>query len=75
VLTGSSLVRDGRVVSSWPLERGPFGLETSMPGLFAIGDMRHGSVSRVASAVGEGSVVAQQLHRLLAEPAPVQARS
>ena len=75
LLTGSSLVRDGRVVSSWPLERGPFGLETSMPGLFAIGDVRHGSVSRVASAVGEGSVVAQQLHRLLAEPAPVQARS
>ena len=75
VLTGSALVQDGRVVDTWPLERSPLGLETSLPRLFAIGDVRHGSVSRVASAVGEGSIVAQQLHRLLAAPLPAQARS
>jgi thioredoxin reductase (NADPH) len=74
VLTGSSLVRDGRVVPSWPLERSPLGLETSMPRLFAVGDVRHGSAGRIASAVGEGSIVAQQLHRLLAEPTPSKTR-
>ena len=75
VFTGSALVQDGSVVPTWPLERSPLGLETSMPRLFAIGDVRHGSVSRVASAVGEGSIVAQQLHRLLAAPVPAKARS
>jgi thioredoxin reductase (NADPH) len=48
----------------WPLERRPFALETSMPGVLAAGDVRHGSVKRVASAVGEGSVAAQLLHSL-----------
>jgi thioredoxin reductase (NADPH) len=50
--------------SSWPLERSPLLLETSMPGVFAAGDVRHGSVKRVASAVGEGSVAIQLLHQL-----------
>jgi thioredoxin reductase (NADPH) len=67
VLTGSELVREGRVVSAWPLERAPFAMETSMPRLFAVGDVRHGSTKRVASAVGEGSVMVEQVHRLLAE--------
>ncbi len=49
----------------WPLERPPLALETSMPGVLAAGDVRHGSVKRVASAVGEGSVAAQLVHRLL----------
>jgi thioredoxin reductase (NADPH) len=62
VLTGTDL-RDG---PAWPLDRSPFLLETSMPGVFAAGDVRQGSVKRVASAVGEGSVAIQLLHRLFA---------
>ena len=65
VLTGSDLVRDGALPESWPLERPPMILETSMPRVFAVGDVRGGSTKRVASAVGEGSVVVEQLHRLL----------
>jgi thioredoxin reductase (NADPH) len=60
VLTGTDL----RGADGWPLERDPLLLETSMPGVFAAGDVRHGSVKRVASAVGEGSVAIQDLHRL-----------
>jgi thioredoxin reductase (NADPH) len=55
------------VSSAWPLERHPFLLETSMPGVFAVGDVRHGSVKRVAAAVGEGATAVQFVHRLLAE--------
>jgi thioredoxin reductase (NADPH) len=51
---------------TWPLERKPFALETSMPGVFAGGDVRHGSVKRVASAVGEGSIAVQLVHQLFA---------
>ena len=51
----------------WPLERPPLGLETSMPGVLAAGDVRHGSVKRVASAVGEGSTAVQLLHSLSAD--------
>ena len=53
----------------WPLERPRFLLETSMPGVFAAGDVRHGSVKRVASAVGEGSIAIQLLHQLFAAEA------
>jgi thioredoxin reductase (NADPH) len=60
VLTGADLRDD----QAWPLDRSRFLLETSMPGVFAAGDVRHGSVKRVASAVGEGSVAIQLLHRL-----------
>jgi thioredoxin reductase (NADPH) len=60
VLTGTDLRDD----SDWPLDRSPFLLETSMPGVFAAGDVRHGSVKRVASAVGEGAVAIQLLHHL-----------
>lgn len=59
--TGDDLTAD-----EWPLERPPLGLETSMPGVFAVGDVRHGSVKRVAAAVGEGSVAVQLVHRLAA---------
>jgi thioredoxin reductase (NADPH) len=53
--------------NEWPLERRPLALETSMPGVLAAGDVRHGSVKRVASAVGEGSIAAQLVHSLRAE--------
>ena len=54
----------------WAQQRAPHPFETSMPGVFAAGDARHGSVKRVASAVGEGSIVIRQLHEYLAlEPA------
>jgi thioredoxin reductase (NADPH) len=64
LLTGSDLVRGGKVIDSWAAQRAPLSLESSMPGVFAIGDVRHGSTKRVASGVGEGSVVVTQLHRL-----------
>ena len=51
---------------TWPLERSPFSLETGMPGVFAVGDVRHSSMNRVASAVGEGSVAVRLVHDLFA---------
>jgi thioredoxin reductase (NADPH) len=54
-------------VQAWPLERPPLPYETSMPGVFAVGDVRHGSVKRVAGAVGEGSVAVGSVHQYLAE--------
>jgi thioredoxin reductase (NADPH) len=66
VLTGPELLRDGRKPRGWPLERDPFLLETSAPGVFAAGDVRHDSIKRVASAVGEGSMAVQFVHRHLA---------
>jgi thioredoxin reductase (NADPH) len=65
VLTDSDLLRDGRSPRIWPLKRSPLLLETSMPGVFAAGDVRHRSVKRVASAVGEGSIAIQQVHEYL----------
>jgi thioredoxin reductase (NADPH) len=61
VLTGPQLEESGK----WPLERSPFAFESSMPGVFAAGDVRHGAVKRVASAVGEGSIAIQQVHHLV----------
>jgi len=62
VLTGPDLpVDDG-----WPLERGPLALETSVPGVFAAGDVRRDSMKRVASAVGEGAMSVYLVHRYLA---------
>jgi thioredoxin reductase (NADPH) len=66
LLTGSELIQSGEMAESWPLERPPLAMETSMPGVFAVGDVRSGATQRVASAVGDGSVVVSQLHRLLA---------
>jgi thioredoxin reductase (NADPH) len=54
-------------LAGWPLERAPYLLETNVPGLFAAGDVRQGSVKRVASAVGEGAVAVTFVHRYLAE--------
>ena len=53
----------------WTLERPPYALETSAPGVFAVGDVRRGSVKRVASAVGEGSIAIQLLHDLFSADA------
>jgi thioredoxin reductase (NADPH) len=53
--------------SSWPLSRPPLMLESSLPGIFAVGDVRAGSVKRVASAVGEGAISVSMIHRVLAE--------
>jgi thioredoxin reductase (NADPH) len=65
VLTGTDLLRDGRVDEQWPLRRQPMLLESSLPGVFAAGDVRHGSVKRVASAVGEGSMAIHLVHNYL----------
>jgi thioredoxin reductase (NADPH) len=67
VLTGHHLVRAGAVPAQWPLDRPPTLLETSIPGVFAAGDVRHGSVKRVASAVGEGATAIQLVHEYLSE--------
>jgi thioredoxin reductase (NADPH) len=62
IVTGQDLLRNGRPPQKWPLERHPLLLETSMPGVLAAGDVRHRSVKRVASAVGEGSIAIQLVH-------------
>ena len=66
LVTGPDLMPGGKKPSSWPLDRDPYYLETSMPGLFAAGDVRHGSVKRCASAVGEGAMAVSLIHRYLA---------
>jgi thioredoxin reductase (NADPH) len=66
ILTGQDLIADG-VPDCWPLDRNPLPLETSRVGLFAAGDVRHGSTKRVAAAVGEGSMVASLIFGRLAE--------
>src|SRR5262245_32920892 len=65
ILTGPDLLWDGARPKGWSLERDPFLLETNVPGIFAVGDVRHGSVKRVASGVGEGSVAVQFIHQYL----------
>jgi len=67
ILTGPDLLRDGLRPKGWTLDRDPFLLETNVPGLFAVGDVRHGSVKRVASGVGEGSVAVQFIHQYLSK--------
>jgi len=66
ILTGHDLVRDGKPPKTWTLDRDPGLLETSVPGIFAVGDVRRGSVKRVASGVGEGSIAIQFVHQYLA---------
>jgi thioredoxin reductase (NADPH) len=68
IVTGSDLA-GGDPAASWALPRPPFPLETSLPGVFAAGDVRHGSVKRVASAVGEGSIAATQVTQYLQQQA------
>ena len=66
VLAGADLLRDGKRPPTWPLRRDPLLLETSVPGIFVAGDVRYGSVKRVASGVGEGSIAVQFVHQYLA---------
>ena len=68
ILTGTDLEQGEPQASAWTETRRPMHLETSLPGVFAAGDVRHGSVKRVASAVGEGTIAVQLLHQYLAEP-------
>jgi thioredoxin reductase (NADPH) len=65
ILTGLDLRSDGKLPRSWPLARDPFLLETSVPGVFAAGDVRQGSSKRVAAAVGEGSSAVGMVHKYL----------
>ena len=67
IRTGSDLTKEDLHSSGWPLSRDPYLLETSLPGVFAVGDARSGNVKRVASAVGEGSISIHLAHRVLAE--------
>src|SRR5438477_324395 len=65
VKTGPDLSHDE--LASWPLTRSPYLLETSLPGVFAVGDVRAGNIKRVASAVGEGSIAIAFVHQVLHE--------
>jgi thioredoxin reductase (NADPH) len=69
VITGTDLLHGGQPPEGWPLARAPLLLETSVPGVFAAGDVRHGSTHRVASAVGEGFIVIRLVHGYLEESA------
>src|SRR5207237_10366400 len=67
ILPGPDLIRDGQRPKGWALGRDPFLLETNVPGIFAVGDVRHGSIKRVASGVREGSVAVQFIHQYLSK--------
>ena len=67
IKTGSDLSKEDLERAKWPLSRPPYLLETSLPGVFAVGDVRGGNVKRVASAVGEGSIAVSFVHQVLAE--------
>ena len=67
ILTGPDLLEGGERPGEWPLDRDPLALETSLPGVFAAGDVRHGSVKRVGGAVGEGSMAIALAHHRLEE--------
>jgi len=67
IKTGSELSADDLSAAHWPLPRSPNLLETSKPGVFAVGDVRAGNIKRVASAVGEGSIAVSFVHQALQE--------
>ena len=67
IKTGPDLTQQNLAAAQWPLERSPYLLETSRPGVCAVGDVRCGNIKRVASAVGEGSIAVSFVHRVLAE--------
>ncbi len=67
ILTGTDVMREGKRPRGWILDRDPFLLETNVPGIFAAGDVRAGSVKRVASGVGEGAIAVQFIHRYLSK--------
>ena len=65
ILTGQDLIRENNKPKGWKLKRDPYLLETSVPGIFAAGDIRQGAVRRVASAVGEGAISVSFVHQYL----------
>ena len=65
IKTGPDLSQDDLTAARWPLTRPPYLLETSRPGVFAVGDVRGGNIKRVASAVGEGSIAVAFVHQVL----------
>jgi thioredoxin reductase (NADPH) len=67
IKTGPDLSPENLSATHWPLTRPPFLLETSLPGVFVVGDARGGSIKRVASAVGEGSIAISLVHQVLQE--------
>jgi thioredoxin reductase (NADPH) len=67
IKTGPDLLEEDRAAAHWPLARPPHLLETSLPGVFAVGDVRRGNIKRVASAVGEGSIAITFVHQVLQE--------
>ena len=67
IKAGSDLTASDLSAAGWPLSRPPHLFETSLPGVFAVGDVRANSIKRVASAVGEGSICIQLVHQVLAE--------
>jgi thioredoxin reductase (NADPH) len=74
IKTGPDLTQQDLAAAQWPLERTPYLLETSRPGVFAVGDVRCGNIKRVASAVGEGSIAISFVHRVLAESSDLHDR-
>jgi thioredoxin reductase (NADPH) len=67
IKTGLNLSTENLSATGWPLSRQPYLHETSLPGVFAVGDVRGGSIKRVASAVGEGSIAISFVHQVLQE--------
>jgi thioredoxin reductase (NADPH) len=67
ILSGPDLSKNGKRPKGWALDRDPFLLETNVPGVFVAGDVRHGSIKRCASAVGEGSIAVQFVHQYMKE--------
>ena len=65
IRTGTDLTKEDLANAGWRLARGPYALETSLPGVFAVGDVRSGNVKRVASAVGEGSIAVASVDQVL----------
>ena len=65
ILTGADVLEGGELPKGWPLKRGPYTLETNVPGIFAVGDVREGVVRRVASAVGQGATAINLVHQYL----------
>jgi thioredoxin reductase (NADPH) len=70
IITGDDLLKDGKPPETWVLDRKPYAMETSLPGVFSAGDVRHGSIKRCASAVGEGAWTVASVHRYLADRRP-----
>lgn len=65
IITGLELLSNGKPPKNWPLERQPFYLETSIPGIFAAGDVRHGSLPRISAAIGQGAIAINLVHQYL----------